>query len=166
MTVRFDHTGVYGIATIDSARKMLVVRKARGPYSGLFDLPGGSPEKNETSIETLTREVREETGLDVQNFSLVGNATIHVQYFEGGQQIYLNHRAIFFSVIEFISVNAFDSDETREDVAGFRWFAIDDLNARNSSPLVQCALKFVKNKMQMGENQSFHWRFGANIERS
>lgn len=62
-----DHVGVYGIATRPLAGdlQLLCVLKARGPYLGLWDLPGGTPEAGETGLETLKREVFEETGLRV-----------------------------------------------------------------------------------------------------
>ena len=37
-----SHKGVYGI--IRKGNQILLIRKARGPYTGLYDLPGGSPE--------------------------------------------------------------------------------------------------------------------------
>lgn len=45
------HYGVYG-AWCQNGR-VVAIRKARGPYTGMLDLPGGSPEGDETSEETF-----------------------------------------------------------------------------------------------------------------
>ena len=54
------HRGIYGILVRDN--QLLLVRKSRGPYSGLLDLPGGKPEPGESDSEALIREWKEETG--------------------------------------------------------------------------------------------------------
>ena len=56
----FAHFGVYGVFL--EAAQVLVIRKSRGPYTGLLDLPGGTPEPDETHDQTLARELLEETG--------------------------------------------------------------------------------------------------------
>ncbi|MEM8897633.1 MAG: NUDIX domain-containing protein [Bacteroidota bacterium] len=62
------HYGVYGFILNERA-EILVVVKTRGPYTGRYDLPGGSPEKGETAEETLNREIMEETGREVSQIS-------------------------------------------------------------------------------------------------
>ena len=57
------HFGVYGSIIKDD--KILLIKKARGPYTGMYDLPGGSQEKGESHADTLKREIKEETGCDV-----------------------------------------------------------------------------------------------------
>jgi len=54
------YVGVYGLMVKDKA--ILMIRKARGPYRGLYDLPGGRLEFGEKLIDGLTREIYEETG--------------------------------------------------------------------------------------------------------
>ncbi|MBZ2197381.1 NUDIX domain-containing protein [Ruania sp. N2-46] len=56
--------GIYGIWSNPQGRVVLI-RKARGPYVGLLDLPGGSPEPGESPEETLRRELVEECGVRV-----------------------------------------------------------------------------------------------------
>lgn len=52
--------------------RVLIVRRAAPPSRGLYTLPGGGVELGETLTEAVIREVREETGLDVEPLSLAG----------------------------------------------------------------------------------------------
>ncbi len=51
---------------------MLIVRRAQPPAHGLYTLPGGVVELGETLIEAVMREVREETGLEIEPHGLAG----------------------------------------------------------------------------------------------
>ena len=46
--------------------EMLVVRRAKEPAKGTLDLPGGFVDMYETAEEGMRREIKEETGLEVQ----------------------------------------------------------------------------------------------------
>ncbi len=52
--------------------KVLIVRRARPPASGVYTLPGGGVEVGETLPEAVMREVHEETGLAVEPVALAG----------------------------------------------------------------------------------------------
>lgn len=52
--------------------KVLVVRRARTPASGLYSLPGGVVEAGETLHEAVKREVSEETALAIEPVALAG----------------------------------------------------------------------------------------------
>jgi 8-oxo-dGTP diphosphatase len=52
--------------------KVLIVRRARPPASGLYTLPGGGVEVGETLVQAVVREVREETSLTVAPVALAG----------------------------------------------------------------------------------------------
>ncbi len=56
--------------------KVLIVRRARPPASGVFTLPGGGVEAGETLREAVIREVREETGLLVEPLGLAGHREV------------------------------------------------------------------------------------------
>ncbi len=43
---------------------------------GYIDIPGGKIEEGETGVEAAIREVKEETGIEVNNLEEVGNAVI------------------------------------------------------------------------------------------
>jgi len=59
-------------AAIIRDSKVLIVRRARPPASGVYTLPGGGVEIGETLIEAVVREVREETALIVEPVALAG----------------------------------------------------------------------------------------------
>jgi 8-oxo-dGTP diphosphatase len=59
-------------AAIARDGKVLVVRRARAPASGLYSLPGGVVEAGETLHEAVAREVREETSLVIEPVALAG----------------------------------------------------------------------------------------------
>ena len=52
---------------INDNDEMLVVRRAKEPAMGTLDLPGGFVDMYETVEEGMRREIKEETGLDVQD---------------------------------------------------------------------------------------------------
>jgi len=66
--MKHTHIGVYGIIILNNS--LLLIKKRRGPYTNLFDLPGGRIEFGETPEQTLIREVAEETGLKVIKYEL------------------------------------------------------------------------------------------------
>ena len=53
--------------------KVLVVRRARKPALGIYTLPGGGVETGETLMQAVTREVREETSMDIEPVALAGH---------------------------------------------------------------------------------------------
>ena len=52
--------------------RLLLGRRAYDPSVGLWDLPGGFLEENEHPLDALVRELKEETGLDVEAQRFVG----------------------------------------------------------------------------------------------
>ena len=67
--VQSTHIGAYGFIIQDD--KIALIKKARGGYTGLLDLPGGGIEHDETPIEALRRELLEEAGVHVTNQQLL-----------------------------------------------------------------------------------------------
>jgi ADP-ribose pyrophosphatase YjhB (NUDIX family) len=56
----------------DAEGRLLLVRLARDPYGGTWDLPGGFLEEAEHPLDALRRELLEETGLEVDPLDFVG----------------------------------------------------------------------------------------------
>lgn len=63
--------------------KVLVVRRARKPALNFYTFPGGGVEIGETLSEAVMREVREETGLEVEPVALAGEREVIVRDAQG-----------------------------------------------------------------------------------
>lgn len=61
-----------GAVITDSRGRLLLIKRGHEPGAGLWSLPGGRIEPGETDAEALVREMREETGLEVEPGPLVG----------------------------------------------------------------------------------------------
>jgi 8-oxo-dGTP diphosphatase len=55
-----------GAFVFDPEGRVLVIQRATPPGEGLWSVPGGKLEPNETLAQAVAREVREETGLVVE----------------------------------------------------------------------------------------------------
>ncbi|MEV6242950.1 NUDIX hydrolase [Lentzea sp. NPDC051838] len=62
-----------GAVVHDSNGRLLLVQRANPPGEGMWSIPGGRVEPNETDEAAVTREVAEETGLSVTVGRLVGS---------------------------------------------------------------------------------------------
>ena len=62
-----------GAVIKDEQGRLLLIKRGHEPGAGLWSLPGGRIEPGETDAAALVREMREETGLEVQAGPLVGS---------------------------------------------------------------------------------------------
>ena len=60
----------------DDSGRLLLVQRGHDPHRGLWSLPGGRIEPDESAEQAVVREVREETGLDVVPQRTVGRVSI------------------------------------------------------------------------------------------
>jgi 8-oxo-dGTP diphosphatase len=91
------HFGVYGICYRDD--DILVIKKARGPYKGLYDLPGGRAEFGEKIEEVLIREFKEEVGVTITTSSFLGYNEYFCKFTNDlGEVKDFHHIGLYFSV--------------------------------------------------------------------
>lgn len=129
-----EHLGIYGLWRHEG--RLVLVRKTRGPYTGLLDLPGGSPEPGESIEETLARELHEETGTRLISSSTPRVFDIRVSMDSEGRSIDLRHHGVFAEV-QVEGELRHDIDE--EDVSGI--VLADGLTLDQLSPPVIEALR-------------------------
>lgn len=87
------HFGVYGLVFNLDQSKILLVKKTRGPYTNLYDLPGGTPEDGEGFLETLEREFQEEIGTSPNVLSCWHNIGFKVYKNTKNEDIDFHHTA-------------------------------------------------------------------------
>jgi ADP-ribose pyrophosphatase YjhB (NUDIX family) len=69
---RYPKRPILGVgAIIIEGNRVLMVERAREPLKGWWSLPGGVLETGERLVEGVRREVREETGLEVEPLEVV-----------------------------------------------------------------------------------------------
>jgi 8-oxo-dGTP diphosphatase len=57
---------------VDDQGRVLLARRRGDPFAGRWDLPGGFLDEGEHPLDALVRELREETGLEVEPLEFVG----------------------------------------------------------------------------------------------
>ena len=61
-----------GAIITDDTGRLLLIKRGHEPEEGRWSLPGGRVKPGESDWDALVREVREETGLDVEPGRLIG----------------------------------------------------------------------------------------------
>lgn len=136
--IKSKHIGCYGVVYND-AGEVLLINKARGPYTGQLDLPGGGIEYGESAEETLKREFEEETGLTISSYKLRQIVTNYVVWnLDKTTKEDLQHIAIIYDVkINKKDYNKVKLDADGLDSLGANWYKVEDLLIENLSPLAK-----------------------------
>lgn len=98
-------------AVIVANGRLLLCRRAKEPFAGWWEVPGGFVERSEHPADAAVREVREELGIDITLTGLVG---IYLEQSAGGE-------ALQITVYEATT----DATEARPDpseVSAWAWF--------------------------------------------
>jgi ADP-ribose pyrophosphatase YjhB (NUDIX family) len=61
-----------GALVEDEEGRVLLARRAHEPFKGRWDIPGGFLEEGEHPLDGLRRELREETGLEIEPLDFLG----------------------------------------------------------------------------------------------
>ena len=96
--------------------KVLVVRRARNPALGIYTLPGGGVETGETLMQAVTREVREETSMDIEPVALAGHREAIVRDAQGRVERH-------FVILCFAARWLFGEPVLNEELDDARWLA-------------------------------------------
>jgi 8-oxo-dGTP diphosphatase len=102
----------------DERGRVLLARRANEPFKGYWDLPGGFLEEGEHPLDALRRELREETGLEVEPLDFVGIWTDRYPY---GTQVGSTLNLYWTARV------VRGSPQAADDVSEVAWFAPDEL---------------------------------------
>lgn len=143
MTIPFErHVGVYAICMRND--RILVIHKARGPYMGKFDLPGGSLDDGETLDQALVREVQEETGYAVRSATQLFARDTLFFYEKRGIKTSFHHIGVFYSV-ELEELPEKDP-EMDQDAHGYSWVSLEHITPETTAQLACEAIFDVLNQ--------------------
>lgn len=137
-----SHLGVYALIFNDNRDAILVIKKSRGPYTGRYDLPGGTIEEGELLEETLVREILEETGCIVISYDQLVTLSTHFDYTDKeGHQSRLRHIGIIYQA----TINGQPiSHGDGHDSSGCIWLPLLECNdIITTAPLLNMAVNFI-----------------------
>lgn len=111
----------------DQSGRILLVRRGQEPAKGLWSIPGGRVEPGESDAAATARELREETGLDVDVGALAG--AVERDAPDGSVFVIRDYLCVPSGAnSRLVEVRAGDD----ADDAG--WFTADEMRALDCSP--------------------------------
>ena len=132
---------------VNKKGELLVVRRAKEPAKGTLDLPGGFCDMGETVEEGMRREIREETGLDVENIQYLFSSPNVYQY--SGMAIHTLDMDFLIPV----DSSSLPAVRANDDAAEAFWLRLADIDP------AEFGLTSIRNAvvrfLQEGEKQAF-----------
>ena len=144
-TIVKTHVGAYGVIIKDG--KIVLIKKARGGYKGKLDLPGGGIEHTELPEETLKREIMEEAGIKITDYSLSCVTATNIKW-EMEPNLFedLHHIGILY-LVDTNEMNL-KAEADGLDSNGANWYNINELSANDLSPFTRYILEKLDYKLK------------------
>ena len=143
--VKSTHVGAYGFIIKDDS--VALIKKARGGYTGLLDIPGGGIEHDETPVEALKRELMEEAGVTVKSYELLTATSRTFEWQMTDTTIEdLHHIGILYKV-EVLEDNV-KEDADGLDSNGCNYYKIDELSKSKLTPFTIDGLELLGYKIK------------------
>ena len=95
--------------------KVLLVKRGKAPRRGHWSLPGGGQELGETLQEAACREVKEETGIDIDVLGLI-DVIDSIRHDDGGRIQF------HYSLVDYAALWKSGDLRAGDDAADCRWF--------------------------------------------
>lgn len=119
-TLQAPKVGI-GIVLIRDGQ-VLLVRRANPPGAGKWSLPGGKQELGETAQQTARRELREETGLQCAELTLVG-------YVDSIHRDESNKITFHYTILDFAASYIGGTPKPSDDVTEIAWASTEEFDA-------------------------------------
>jgi len=121
MGVNNNHTNAIPVPAIgvgsivfNDKRQVLMIRRNQPPAMGLWSVPGGKLEAGESLADACQREVKEETGLDVEVSNIVAVVERQIEGF---------HYVVIDFLAHLVAENAIPVAQS--DVAEAKWISLE-----------------------------------------
>ncbi|HEY9645756.1 MAG TPA: NUDIX hydrolase [Chroococcidiopsis sp.] len=111
--------------------EVLLIHQMTPPEPDCWDLPGGGLAADETLLDGLSREVREETGLE--SFQVDRLLTVLEDFFPEGEGKLLHALNIVYQCSVLQRPERLSSDDPEIGPNGIQWLAIADLTPEQCS---------------------------------
>ena len=105
---------------VDDRGRLLLTRRAVEPFKGDWDIPGGFLEEGEHPLDGIRRELREETGLEVEPLEFFG---VFMDRYGGESTAQATLNLLWTARV------LGGEERPDDDVSELRWFAPDELPA-------------------------------------
>ena len=120
---RYPTRPIVGVGTVVMDSDMvLMIKRGKPPRQGSWSLPGGAQELGETIREAARREVREETGLQIEIFGLI-DVVDSVRYDADDKIEY------HYTLIDLAGYSVGGTLMAGGDAQDCRWFTRTEINA-------------------------------------
>lgn len=137
--VKKTRVGCYGL--IINGDKIALIKKSRGGYKGLLDLPGGGIEHGETPEETLKRELLEEAGVEVLYYKLLTVSSTILKWHDEEFNEFLHQIGILYKVE--VKDYKIKEDGDGLDSNGCNFYEINKLSKNEITPFTLEGLKLL-----------------------
>ena len=137
--IKKTRVGSYGLIIKDG--KIALIKKARGGYKGLLDLPGGGIEYGETPEETLVRELMEEAGVKVVDYKLLTVTSTRIKWHDENFNEDLHQIGILYKVE--LKDYKLKEDGDGLDSDGCSYYDINKLSKDEITPFTRDGLEFL-----------------------
>ena len=118
--------------------KILLIKRRTLPFTGYWALPGGRVDPGETVEQTIAREVKEETGLNVEVVRKIGE--YHEQGSQDGEE-YDYHPACFL-----VKILSGKIKKQKSEIEDIKLFSLDRVPATLAFEHAQMIKDFVAGK--------------------